>query len=126
VAVVNKDGNLLERERLSTGEREIVALSFILGLMKASEKDAPLILDTFFAHLDDAHYTNIVASLPKFANQIVLVLTNVEYQNLRERASEDFFDNVAEVWQVVRDQDKRVSKVVQERKEAPRITVSRR
>ncbi len=112
VAVVNKEGNLLEREKLSTGEREIVALSFILGLMRASEKEAPLVLDTFFAHLDDAHYTNIVSSLPDFAHQVVLILTNVEYQNLRQRASEGFFGHLAQVWQATRDQEKKASKLI--------------
>jgi len=109
VAVMNKDKKLLEREKLSTGEREIVALSFILGLMHASEKDAPLVLDTFFTHLDDAHYTNIVTSLPDFAKQVILILTNVEYQNLRERASENFLQRVAGSWHAVRDQGRKES-----------------
>jgi len=112
VAVINKEGNTLEREKLSTGEREIVALSFILGLMRASEKDAPLVLDTFFAHLDDAHYTNIVSLLPDFAHQVILILTNVEYQNLRQRATENFFTHLAQVWQATRDQDKKSSKLM--------------
>ncbi len=112
VAVVNKEGDVLERDRLSTGEREIVALSFILGLMRASEKDAPLVLDTFFAHLDDAHFTNIVSSLPDFAHQVILILTNVEYQNLRQRASENFLAHLAQVWQATRDQAKKASRLV--------------
>jgi len=119
VAVMNKDRKVLERERLSTGEREIVALSFILGLMHASERDAPLVLDTFFTHLDDAHYTNLVASLPDFAKQVILILTNVEYQNLRERATENFLQRVAGSWHAIRDQTRKESHLEIESKLVP-------
>ncbi len=103
VSVVDKRGRSLARETLSTGEREVVALSFIFGLMKASEKIAPLVLDTFFVHLDESHYTNIVRAMPSFADQIILILTNLEYKNLKDKAGDSFFNHVAQVFQVVRD-----------------------
>lgn len=106
VSVIDKNGMSVARETLSTGEREIVALSFIFGLMKASEKVAPLVLDTFFVHLDEAHYRNIVRTLPSFAQQIILILTNLEYKNLGDRAGKSFFDHVAQVFQVIRDPTK--------------------
>jgi DNA sulfur modification protein DndD len=109
VSVVDVQENKIARETLSTGEREVVALSFIFGLMKASDKVAPLILDTFFVHLDEAHYSNLVRALPSFASQIVLILTNLEYRNLRERAGNDFIDRVAQVVQVMRDTDAKCS-----------------
>lgn len=102
VSVIDKHGNSVARETLSTGEREVVALSFIFGLMKASEKTAPLVLDTFFVHLDEAHYSNIVRTMPSFADQIILILTNLEYKNLRDRAKPEFWDHVSQVYQVVR------------------------
>lgn len=109
VNVVDKTEGVLQGDRLSTGEREIVALSFIMGLMKSSEKDAPLVLDTFFVHLDEAHYANIVRALPSFGKQIILILTNLEFRNLREKASDEFFSHVMGTWQVTRDQKKNVS-----------------
>lgn len=112
ISVIDFDGNEVQRETLSTGEREIVALSFVLGLMRASEKKAPLVLDTFFVHLDEAHYSNIVRALPEFASQILLILTDLEYKNLKERASTGFFDNVNKVWKVVRDSEREASAVV--------------
>jgi DNA sulfur modification protein DndD len=102
VRVVDSKGNVIFRPGLSTGEREIVALSFILGLKSASEKVAPLILDTFFVHLDESHYTNIVREMPSFADQTVLILTDLEYKNLRERAPNSFFDAVNHIWQINR------------------------
>jgi len=103
VSVMDKNNNIVHRENLSTGERLVVALSFILGLKQASEKVAPLVLDTFFAHLDEEHFENIVKALPKFADQVVLILTNLEYKNLKEMAPSSFFKHVAETFQTVRD-----------------------
>lgn len=102
VQVIDSKGNVIFRPGLSTAEREIVALSFILGLKNASEKIAPLILDTFFVHLDESHYSNIVRELPEFADQTILILTDLEYKNLKERAPESFFDSVDHVWQINR------------------------
>jgi DNA sulfur modification protein DndD len=111
IYVIDRSGNLLKRESLSTGEREVVAMSFIFGLMKASEKNAPLVLDTFFGNIDEAHYTNMVKSLPVLADQVVLILTDVEFKNLRERASSNFFDDLMGTWQVIRDQKNRSSSI---------------
>lgn len=102
VRVVDSKGNIIFRPGLSTAEREIVALSFILGLKEASEKVAPLILDTFFVHLDESHYSNIIKEMPDFADQTILILTDLEYKNLRERAPESFFEAVNHIWQINR------------------------
>jgi DNA sulfur modification protein DndD len=109
VNVVDRTRGVLQGDRLSTGEREIVALSFIIGLMKASEKDAPLVLDTFFVHLDETHYANIVKALPSFGKQIVLILTDLEFRNLREKAPDEFFSHVVGIWRVTRDPERNVS-----------------
>jgi len=102
VRVVDSKGNIIFRPGLSTAEREIVALSFILGLKNASEKIAPLVLDTFFVHLDESHYSNIVSALPSFSDQTILILTDLEYKNLKERASESFFESVNQIWKINR------------------------
>jgi DNA sulfur modification protein DndD len=111
VAVMDKHSNVVHREDLSTGERLVVALSFILGLKQASEKVAPLVLDTFFAHLDEEHFGNIIKALPKFADQIVLILTNLEYKNLKEMAPSSFFKHVAQTFQTARDTAELKSKI---------------
>jgi DNA sulfur modification protein DndD len=115
VSVIDKRNNVVHRETLSTGEREVVALSFILGLMRASEKVAPLVLDTFFVHLDESHYGNIVKTLPSFADQIILILTDLEYQNLKERATSSFFKHVAQTWRTMRNQAEFRSTIVPEK-----------
>jgi DNA sulfur modification protein DndD len=111
VSVMDKRNNIVHREDLSTGERLVVALSFILGLKQASEKIAPLVLDTFFAHLDEEHFGNIVKALPNFADQVVLILTNLEYKNLKEMAPKSFFDHTSQIWQVIRNKHESRSEI---------------
>jgi len=112
VSVMDKHNSIVHREDLSTGERLVVALSFILGLKQASEKVAPLVLDTFFAHLDEEHFGNIVKALPRFADQVILILTNLEYKNLKEMAPKSFFENVAQTLQTVRNKTEFRSNIV--------------
>lgn len=111
VQLMDSNESIIRRDCLSTGEREVVALSFILGLKYASEKKAPLILDTFFVHLDESHYSNIVRELPNFANQIILILTDLEYKNLNERAPESFFESVNHIWKTNRIQAEERSEI---------------
>lgn len=114
VSVMDKSNNVVQREALSTGERLVVALSFILGLKQASEKTAPLVLDTFFAHLDEEHFGNIVKALPKFADQVVLILTKLEYKNLKEMAPESFFDHISQTLHVIRNKSELRSQICEE------------
>lgn len=111
VMVIDAKGDTRKRKSLSTGERGVVALSFILGLKMASEKNAPLVLDTFFSHLDESHYSNIVQALPGFADQIILILTDLEYKSLKERVSESFFESVNNVWSTKRIPDEERSEI---------------
>jgi len=115
VRVVDSKGNIVLRSGLSTAEREIVALSFILGLKTASEKTAPLILDTFFVHLDESHYANIVKEMPTFADQTILILTDLEYKNLQERAPESFLESVNHIWQINRLKNEERSEAILQR-----------
>jgi DNA sulfur modification protein DndD len=114
VSVMDKNNNVVQRGALSTGERLVVALSFILGLKQASEKTAPLVLDTFFDHLDDEHFGNIIKALPKFADQVVLILTKLEYKNLKEMAPESFFDHISQTLHVVRNKVELRSQILEE------------
>jgi predicted nucleic acid-binding Zn-ribbon protein len=51
LSTYNSKGNELTWDSDSTGERGILSLAFIYGLLKASERDAPVILDTAFGNL---------------------------------------------------------------------------
>jgi len=95
VRAINKDGNVLEWDRQSSSEKTILSLSFIYGLLSASEKDAPIVLDTFFGKLDPNHIDKFLERLPSFGPQIILITTLEEFSALLDRKSSPFWKYVA-------------------------------
>lgn len=62
----------------SAGAEQIVALSLIDGLSKASRSKGPIVMDTPFGRLDTKHRKNILKFLPNSANQLVLFVHDGE------------------------------------------------
>ena len=71
----------------SAGAEQIVALSLIDGLSKATGKDAPLIMDTPFGRLDPRHRKNVLMHLPSMAHQVVLLVHEGEMDKERDMTS---------------------------------------
>ncbi|MFB6225346.1 MAG: hypothetical protein ABEI13_02720, partial [Candidatus Paceibacteria bacterium] len=49
--IVNNDGSRPDMEYISKGEKQVVALSFIIGLNRFADRTAPIIMDTPVARL---------------------------------------------------------------------------
>ena len=94
VRAMNYDGNPLVWTGAASSEREVLAVSFIYGLLKASEREAPVILDTFFGNLDPNQITNLTRNLHTFGNQIVLMTTVTEFLDLMREAPPEFWQHV--------------------------------
>lgn len=58
----------------SAGAEHIVAYSLISALQANSPRPGPVIVDSPFGRLDKAHSRNVVQSLPKFSDQVVLLV----------------------------------------------------
>ena len=86
VKAMNYEGNPLVWTQNASSEREVLAVSFIYGLLKASEREAPVILDTFFGNLDPNQITNLTRNLSSFGNQIILMTTVTEFLDLMREA----------------------------------------
>lgn len=94
VREINYEGNPLVWSGDATSEREMLAVSFIYGLLKASEREAPVILDTFFGNLDPNQIRKLTGNLSSFGSQIVLMTTLTEFRDLAQYAPESFWDDV--------------------------------
>lgn len=68
----------------SAGAEQIVALSLIDGLNKASGKRVPLVMDTPFGRLDPKHRANVLRYLPHMAEQVVLLVHEGELSPERD------------------------------------------
>lgn len=66
------------RPELSSGERQVLSLSFITAMSRVSEEEAPLVIDTPFGRLSSQHRNNITEYLPTLADQLVLFVTDEE------------------------------------------------
>lgn len=83
--VIDRYG-LPTRPELSAGERQVLSLSFITAMVKVSEEEAPIVMDTPFGRLSSEHRASITQNLPGLAPQLVLFVTDEE---LRDAAREN-------------------------------------
>ena len=75
--VIDRYG-LAARPELSAGERQVLSLSFITGMVKVAQEETPIVMDTPFGRLSSEHRALITENLPKLAPQLVLFVTDEE------------------------------------------------
>lgn len=69
----------LATDNLSAGERQLLAVSILWGLSKASGRPLPAIIDTPLSRLDGQHRHNLVESyFPRASHQVILLSTDEE------------------------------------------------
>lgn len=75
-----KDGasNTIHSDDLSAGERQLLAVSILWALSKASGRSIPTIVDTPLGRLDSKHRTNLVEGYFPFASDQVILLSTDE------------------------------------------------
>lgn len=79
IKLYQKDGNQIDKEFLSKGEKQMLATSVLWALAKTSGKPLPFIIDTPLARLDLEHRDNLIEKFfPLAAHQVVIFSTNSE------------------------------------------------
>ena len=78
LTLYGRDGRVLSTERLSAGERQLLAIALLWGMAKASGRPLPTAIDTPLGRLDTHHRLHLVERYLPFASHQVLLLSTDE------------------------------------------------
>lgn len=82
VSLQDKRGRILPFDRLSAGERQLLATAMLWGLARASGRPIPTVIDTPLGRLDSAHRSHLVERyFPQASHQVLLLSTDEEIVN---------------------------------------------
>lgn len=78
LTLYGRDDEPLSAERLSAGERQLLAIALLWGLAKASGRPLPSAIDTPLGRLDSVHRMHLVERYLPFASHQILLLSTDE------------------------------------------------
>ena len=78
LTLYGRDGQALSAERLSAGERQLLATALLWGLAKASGRPLPTAIDTPLGRLDTFHRMHLIERYFPYASHQVLLLSTDE------------------------------------------------
>lgn len=96
VQLFNGDLQTFHLSRLSSGERQLLAIGILWGLARASGLPMPIIIDTPLGRLDSEHRENLVKEyFPNASHQVLLLSTDTEinrdkFEDIKEFMSKAF------------------------------------
>jgi DNA sulfur modification protein DndD len=93
LSLFDDEGQPLPKHRLSAGEKQLLAISLLWGLARASGRQLPVAIDTPLGRLDSSHRSNLVDRyFPQASHQVILLSTDTE---IREEEVKRLRDNGA-------------------------------
>lgn len=79
LSLYDSAGRPVPKHRLSAGEKQLLAISLLWGLARASGRNLPVAIDTPLGRLDSSHRANLVERyFPTASQQVILLSTDTE------------------------------------------------
>ncbi len=109
IELTGGDGKPLPFNRLSAGERQLLATSLLWGLAKVSGRPLPTIIDTPLGRLDSSHRRHLLERyFPVASHQVILLSTDEEITEANFAKIQPF---VGRAYQLVHDEQIRSTSV---------------
>lgn len=92
----NYDGEVVSRNSLSAGEKQLMVISLLWALAICSKKKLPVIIDTPLSRLDSNHRTTLVQTyFPNASEQTIILSTDTEidakyYELMKANIGDEF------------------------------------
>ena len=85
----------IDKNRLSSGEKQIFVMALYWAMMNQSKNDLPFIIDTPFARIDTDHRSNITNQFfTKLSGQLIILSTDEELSGTHLRAMKEHISHV--------------------------------
>ncbi|MFJ4702509.1 DNA sulfur modification protein DndD [Streptomyces sp. NPDC088768] len=111
LTLADADGEIIDPGRLSAGERQLLAVSLLWGLMKVAGSRLPNVIDTPLGRLDSRHREHLVDRyFPNASEQVLLLSTDEE---IDEYLLGRLKKSVAHTYTLVHDDTKFTTSVVE-------------
>ncbi|MEM8832411.1 MAG: DNA sulfur modification protein DndD [Cyanobacteria bacterium P01_G01_bin.19] len=79
ISLYDPQGKPFPKQRLSAGEKQLLAIAFLWGLARVSGRNLPVAIDTPLGRLDSSHRNNLVERyFPSASHQVILLSTDTE------------------------------------------------
>ncbi len=79
VKLINDTGEVVDKNRLSAGEKQIYAISILEALATTSGRKLPIIIDTPLGRLDSKHRNKLIKNyFPHASHQVIILSTDTE------------------------------------------------
>ncbi len=83
ISLYDPYGKFLPKQRLSAGEKQLLAIALLWGLARVSGRNLPVAIDTPLGRLDSSHRSNLVERyFPAASHQVILLSTDTEIGKL--------------------------------------------